>query len=435
MSDGFSGTWHLAPSNKEKDGSQMLAQLRSARLDLAAHPQSAEANLSLGVALQALGEQDAASNVFDRALSLDAKLPGAWYQKALLSADKERWSEAKELFQRSLASSANFVPARLGLAEMLIRTGDFDGASRELKAALRLDANNAGAHYGLGLVCLQNGALDDAAAEFRRTLDLRPEFVDAQQRLADVYLVQRKWREGTALLQQVVAAKPRSAEAATALGTALENSGDKRGSQEQFARARQLMREETDLLRAKGESNFGVALRNQNKLPEAVDAFRRALEEAPTFCEAHDDLGAVLWLLQDYAAGTAESEAAVQCGPSLASARNNLGVALLYYKHDRDHAIEQFRAAIAAKPGFALAHVNLAKTLASEQQFAEAETEFRQAIVLAPENAAAHVGLGLLLATRAGKVSAKAKAELREGLRLDGALKAAIPSQFAAQLN
>ena len=413
----------------------MLAQLRSARLDLAAHPQSAAAHLSLGVALQSLGEPEAANSAFDQAIALDAKLPGAWYQKGLLSADKERWSEAKELFHRSLASSANFLPARLGLAEMLIRTGDFDGASRELKAALRLDPNNAGAPYGLGLVCLQNGALDDAAAEFRKALDLRPGDVDSQQRLADVYLLQHKWHEAAALLRQVVAAKPRSAEAATSLGTAFENDGDKRASQEQFARARQLLRDETNLLRAKGESNFGVALRNQNKLPEAVAAFRRALEEAPAFCEAHDDLGAVLWLLRDYAAGTAESEAAVQCDPNLASARNNLGVALLYYKQDREHAVEQFRAAIAAKPGFALAHVNLAKTLASEQQFAEAESEFRQALVLAPENAAAHVGLGLLLATRAGKVSGEAKAELNEGLRLDSALKTAVPPQFAAQLN
>jgi len=435
MSAGFSGAWHLAPSGNEKNASQMLAQLRSARLELAAHPQSADAHLSVGVALQALGETDAASNAFDEALSLDAKLPGAWYQKGLLSADKERWSEAKELFKRSVASSANFLPARLGLAEMLIRTGDFDGAAREIKAALRLDPNNAGAHYGLGLVCLQNGALDDAAAEFRTARDLRPEYVDSQQHLADVYLLQHKWHEAAALLKQVVAARPPSAEAATALGTALENGGDRRASQEQFARARQLLRDETNWLRAKGESNFGVALRNENKLPEAVAAFRRALEEAPAFCEAHDDLGAVLWLLQDYAAGAAESEAAVHCDPSLASARNNLGVALLYYKQDRDHAIEQFRAAIAAKPGFALAHVNLAKTLASEQQFGEAESEFRQALLLAPEIAAAHVGLGLLLATRAGKVSAEAKAELNEGLRLDGALKTAIPRQFAAQLN
>jgi tetratricopeptide (TPR) repeat protein len=435
MSAGFSGSWHLASASNEKDASQMLGDLRAARVELAVHPKSAEAHFSLGVALQTLGESDAASHAFDEALSLDAKLPRAWYQKGVLSADKERWSEAEELFRRALASSEDFLPARLGLAEMLIRTGDFDGATRELKSALSLDAKNAGAHYGLGLVYLQNGALDDAAAEFRKALELRPGDTDSQQRLADVYLLQRKWTEAAALLRQVVAAKPRSAEAATALGTALENEGDRRASQEQFARARQLMRDETNLLRAKGESNFGVALRNENKLPEAVAAFHRALDDAPAFCEAHDDLGAVLWLLKDYAAGMAESEAAVQCDPGLASARNNLGVALLYYKQDRDHAIEQFRAAIAAKPGFALAHLNLAKTLASEQQFGEAESEFRQAIALAPEIAAAHVGLGLLLATRAGKVSAEAKAELDEGLRLDRSLKATIPREFATQLD
>jgi len=108
---------------------------------------------------------------------------------------------------------------------------------------------------------------------------------------------------------------------------------------------------------------------------------------------------------------------------------------MLYYKHDLDQGIVQFRAAIAANPGFALAHVNLAKSLATKGQYAEAESEFRSAIVLAPEMAAAHLGLGLLLATSAGKVSLEARAEMNEGLRLDPTLKAAIPAEYISQLN
>jgi tetratricopeptide (TPR) repeat protein len=435
MSTGFSGAWHLAAPANEKDASQMLADLRSARLDLATHPQSAEAHFSLGVALQALGEADAANNAFDDAISLDAKSAGPWYQKGVLSGNKEQWPEAERFFQRALTVSANFLPAQLGLAEMLIRTGDFDAAARELNSVLRRDADNPGAHYGLGLVYVQDGEFDDAVSEFRKTLEIRPGHADAEKQLADVYILQHKWNEAVALLKQVVAAEPDSAEAVTALATGLQNSGDARASQEQFARARQLSRHEANWLRAKGESNFGVALRNQGKLTEAVAAFRSAVEEAPSFCEAHDDLGAVLWQQQDFAAGSTEFEAAVDCDPNLASAHNNLGIAMLYYKHDQNHAIEQFRAAIAAKPGFVLAHVNLAKALASEHQFGEAEVEFRQAIALAPEIAAAHIGLGLLLATRAGKVSAEAKVEMNEGLRLDPTLRSAIPEQYAAQLN
>ena len=46
MSAGFSGTWHLAPTSNEKTASQLLAELRSARLDVAAQPRSAEAHFN-----------------------------------------------------------------------------------------------------------------------------------------------------------------------------------------------------------------------------------------------------------------------------------------------------------------------------------------------------------------------------------------------------
>jgi cytochrome c-type biogenesis protein CcmH/NrfG len=108
---------------------------------------------------------------------------------------------------------------------------------------------------------------------------------------------------------------------------------------------------------------------------------------------------------------------------------------MLYYRHDLDQAIAQFQGAIDANPGFALAHVNLGKSLATKGQFPEAESEFRSAIVLAPDMAVAHLGLGLLLAVSTGNVSSEARAEMNEGLRLDPTLKTAIPAQFAAQLN
>jgi eukaryotic-like serine/threonine-protein kinase len=435
MSSAFSENARLAAPTKQKDATQLLADLHSARLASSASPASAEPYVSLGAALQALGEDEAAGKAYDEALSLNPLLPAALYEKGVLCAKKERWSDAEGFFRRAIAASDRFVPARVELGEMLLRTGDFDGAAQELNVALRLDSNSAGAHYGLGLIHLQKGEIEAATDEFRKTLALRPDFVEAKKSLAEALMFQSKWTEAAALLKQVVAVKPHSAEATTAYARALENLGDQSAAKEQFDRARKLSSDGANLLRAKGESNFGVSLRNEGKLMEAIAAFRRAIDEFPDLCEAHDDLGGVLWQQQEFAAASAEFEEAVRCDPNLASARNNLGIAMLYYEHDTGQAAEQFRAALAAKPGFALAHLNLGKTLAAEERFAEAELEFRRAIVLAPEMAAAHVALGLSLAASAGKVSEEALAEMNEGVHLDPNLRSAIPPQYASQVN
>jgi protein O-GlcNAc transferase len=316
----------------------------------------------------------------------------------------------------------------------LLRTGEFDGAAGEFRTVLRLDAKNAGAWQGLGLVHLQEGNIDEAGQDFRHALAIRPGYIDAEKGLAHALAAAHQWPEAAALLKSLLAANPNSSEETVALGNVLARMGDKDGAEKQFARGRELANDELILLRAKGENNWGVTLRKDGKSGEAAKAFRQALAEDPRFCEAHDNLGGVLWLQKDAAAAISEFQAAVQCDPSLASARNNLGTALLYSDHDLDKAIAEFRAAVALRPGFALAHLNLGKALATKQDFADAETEFRRAILIEPELAAAHMGLGMVLAAKTSIVSGEARAEMETALHLDPALRDVIPQAYLVQM-
>lgn len=425
---------HLALSPTEaKTQQQLIAELMSARQSDERHP-SAENDLLLGRALQEIGETDAAAKLFDRSLSKNPKFSNAWLEKGFTDSGRGDWSKAADLFRRAASIAPGNGPAHLALGEMLLRIGDFEAAAREFKTASEINPGSCGPHEGLGLVYLQQGKIQESEHEFRRALAICAVSSEIQKGLARALSYEHKWQEAAALLQKIGPAKPNSAEAAFLLATALANLGDKASSEREFARARELSQRELILLRAKGDRNWGVSLRNEGKLQDAAVAFHRALEEDPTFCDGHDDLGDVLWMQKDLAGALSEFQTAIQCNPGSATAQNNLGAALLYYRHDVESAIEHLRPAVNSKPGFALAHLNLGKALAAKQDFSAAEPELRAAIAIDPDLAAAHLNLGLVLAAKKGSMSAEAQKELQTGLRLDPRLRGLIPEQYVAHL-
>lgn len=425
----------ITPSEPElKNGEQVLADLSSARQTLASNA-SAQAYLNLGRTLKALGQTESASKAFDRVLELNPGLAEAWFEKATIASDKGDWSKASDLFRRATVASPGYTLAHLGLAEVLLRIGEFDNSFSEFQMVLRLDPQRWGARQGLGLIYMQEGKLDDAVDEFRRALELRPGYLDAEKGLARVLANQHKWVDAAALLQRIVISNPTSSEEIFSLGTALANMGDKANAEVQFSRARELSRNELSFLRAQGDSNWGIALRNEGKLEEAAAAFRRALVGDASYCEAHDNLGEVLWMQKDFGGALSEFQIAVRCSPVSALAHNNLGSAFLYYSHDIPGAIEQFHLCLASRPGYALAHFNLGRALAAKQDLDSANAEFRSAIAIDPDSAGPHVYLGLLLSMREGSVSPEAKVEIEKGLHLDPTLREMIPQKYLAEVD
>jgi len=432
---GFPADEHLTVSPAEaKTQQQLVMELMSAR-QADEKQASAENDFVLGRALKAMGETDASAKLFDRALTKNPRLSDVWLEKGLSAADRGDWSKAAELFHHALSNDSGNGRAHLALGEMLLRIGDFEGAAKEFKTASQIHRGSCGPHQGLGLVRLQQGNAENAEAEFRTALAICTGSSEAKKGLARALAYEHKWQEAAALLQNLVTANPNSSEAVFSLATALANLGDKAGSEREFARARELSQKELIGLRAKGDRNWGVALRNDGKLQDAAIAFRHALEEDPTLCDARDDLGEVRWMQKDLAGALSEFGAAVQCDPGSATAQNNLGAALLYYRYDVENALPHLRIAVSSKPGFALARLNLGKALAAKQDFSAAEAELRAAVAIAPDLAAAHLNLGLILAKKAGSLSAEAQSELRTALRLDPRLSDSIPRQDMANLH
>jgi tetratricopeptide (TPR) repeat protein len=413
---------------------QLLSSIAAVREALRANPDSARNYLSLGQALKAIGENESAWTAVCRAAELDPSLADAWYQKGVMQAEEQKWLGAAESFRKAVDASAGHGPAHLALAEMWIRLGSFGQAANELETVLRLNSKHPGAHYGLGLVHLQKGDLATAETEFRRALTFQPNSVAAGESLGETLVREHKWSEAVAVLNNVVAVNPDSLEAANALAIALQHCGQQEQASEEFRIARELSGRQVIFQRVQGAYNQGLVWWRAGQLKEAAGAFRSAISMDPDYADAHNNLGGVLWQMNDVAGALAEFQAAVRCNPAFAEAHNNWGSALIH-AGETDGAIEHFRAAVASRPAFALAHFNLGRALLKKRELQEAKAELRGALILRPEMASAHIELGLALAVESGTLSADARAELAEGLRLDSRLRSSIPPEYLEGLH
>jgi tetratricopeptide (TPR) repeat protein len=138
-------------------------------------------------------------------------------------------------------------------------------------------------------------------------------------------------------------------------------------------------------------NNLGIVLRNENRLPEAIQLYEESLRYDPNYAETH----------------------------------NNLGVALKAEGKTQE-AIEQYLIAIRIKPDYADAYDNYGNALRAQGKLSDAVAQIEQSLRLEPDWAEAHYDLGIAL-TQQGKIE-EADDQYRQALDLD-------PDYFEARCN
>jgi tetratricopeptide (TPR) repeat protein len=136
---------------------------------------------------------------------------------------------------------------------------------------------------------------------------------------------------------------------------------------------------------------------DQNRLTEAADAFRRALQFDPNHRQAHIELARVLARLKDFAGAAEHYRHALEPRPNDPELRLNLGMAL-YQAGDAESAISELKHANLLRPS-AVAYHHAGNAYIRLGRPREAIEQFRAAVQLDPRFGPALNNLAWLLAT------------------------------------
>jgi tetratricopeptide (TPR) repeat protein len=253
-----------------------------------------------------------------RAVAMDPALVSGWNNLGIVLQEAGKLEHSLVCLERVVALQPDSAEAHNNLANTYRRLDRLDRAEAHYGQALTLNPGYAEAHSNLAFLLNSLGHHDRAAAEAHRAIELNPRLVDAYLNLADVEV--SRYRHGAAL-QALDALQAFAPQHPAALS----------------ARAR--------------------ALKQLERLDEALECARQAVALAPRSAEAHLALGQVLQTLGRPDEALAHFDQAAELPGTVAEEALTGRATLLMEAGRKEEAITAFDQVLASFPGSARALV------------------------------------------------------------------------------
>ena len=321
-------------------------------------------------------------------------------------------SPAPKTSQPATQKLRNPLNDLLDEAQAALDKNDYEAAIRPLQKFIAEKPDVAFAHFQLAYAYTALKRPDDARQEYERSIALDPKMPEAQLNLG-ILLLERQPADAVAALRRAVELLPSESRPRYLLGLAMERSGDLSGAAEAFAGATRLDPKDVDsltrwgqvLLRlgkpADAEGKFRAALElqpksaealeglaqslDQQKKPQAVDAYRDYLAAQPGDKAARSRLVHLLVEQQKYDEAVAEN-AKNNAGQPVTVDDLKLRADIEINQNKLDEAIATLRQATALAPADAQLHGGLGRIYLQKRQFADAEKELKSALELDRNN-------------------------------------------------
>jgi tetratricopeptide (TPR) repeat protein len=154
---------------------------------LALAPDSAEADMLAGEALDDNGDDPGAIAQFRAAIAANPQEPNANFGLGYLLWRQHHFAEAAPAFQAELTLDPAQAQAQAYLGDCLVETADYTAAEPQLLQAIQSDPKNYMAHRDLGIVYASTARNDLAIEQLRTALELNSADYATHWRLAKAY--------------------------------------------------------------------------------------------------------------------------------------------------------------------------------------------------------------------------------------------------------
>jgi tetratricopeptide (TPR) repeat protein len=154
---------------------------------LTLNPDSAEADMLAGEALDEMKDNEGSTKMFRAAVRANPKEPNVHFGLGYLLWTQKIYPEAAAEFQAELANDPNHVQSMLYLADAQIQLNQPEVAEPLLEKAIKLDPSLPLAHLDLGIIYSNSGQNEDALRELSVAAKLAPNDVNVHWRLGRLY--------------------------------------------------------------------------------------------------------------------------------------------------------------------------------------------------------------------------------------------------------
>ena len=294
------------------------AAVSAYRAALHENPQFTKASNNLILALVKVGNGKEAVERARGRVAASPNDPGAHFTLGLAQSEQDI-GEAIESFRRALALDPGYALARYNLALALNRSDRASEAVEELKRTLATDAR-AETHYMLGVIYWHQGDFDGATRELKAAIAAESRYAEAHATLGAVLAARHDWQSAAAELRRAIALHP-DPPTHYALARVLQQGGHTSGAELELKEAERLRQQLEDDQQASVLTAVGTAKLDAGALTAALELFRRATSISDRYAPAYYQMGRTLDRLgRDREARAAFSRAAA-LNPSLATNR------------------------------------------------------------------------------------------------------------------
>jgi tetratricopeptide (TPR) repeat protein/GT2 family glycosyltransferase len=239
---------------------------------------------------------------------------------------KQQWKQAVFFYRKSLQIDGKQIQIYNKIAQILLKVGREDVAADCWIRFLSLTGEKADPkeYLNLGNLYQKLSNIDAASYCYRRALKLRPQLIEAYDRLAELNLSQSKTDMAIEIYKTAFKYNPQDSSVCYNLGKLLTSKDRWQDAVVLYQKAIAI-----DANSWQAYHELGDALSHEKLWQEASEAYRRAIELKPDFFWSHNNLGYILLRLNAPIEAIAVLQNALKLKQDFHWTYNNLGAAYI----------------------------------------------------------------------------------------------------------